>query len=73
MAPTPERVVLASASPMRAHLLETAGVAFSIEPAAIDESTIKREMRLAGRSASDCAQRPRPQFLHIPTASTSGW
>src|SRR5207248_1617604 len=56
MAPTPERVVLASASPMRAHLLETAGVAFSIEPAAIDESAIKHEMRLAGRSATECAQ-----------------
>src|SRR5947207_9967938 len=56
MAPTPERVVLASASPMRARLLEMAGVAFSIEPAAIDESAIKREMRLAGRSASDCAR-----------------
>jgi septum formation protein len=56
MAPTPERVVLASASPMRAHLLEAAGVAFSIESAAIDESPIKREMRLAGRSASECAQ-----------------
>src|SRR5436853_1527568 len=56
MAPTPERIVLASASPMRAHLLEAAGVAFSIEPAAIDESAIKREMRLAGRSATECAQ-----------------
>ena len=41
---------------MRARLLEMAGVAFSIEPAAIDESAIKREMRLAGRSASDCAR-----------------
>ena len=56
MAPMPERVVLASASPMRAHLLETAGVAFSIEPTAIDESAIKREMRLAGRLASECAK-----------------
>jgi septum formation protein len=55
MAPMPERVVLASASPTRAHLLEAAGVAFSVEPAAIDESAIKREMRLAGRSASECA------------------
>jgi septum formation protein len=56
MAPMPKRVVLASASPIRAHLLEAAGVAFSIEPAAIDESAIKREMRRAGRSAIECAQ-----------------
>src|SRR5947209_9566585 len=56
MAPMPERVVLASASAMRAHLLEAAGVAFSIEAAAIDESAIKREMRLAGRPAIECAQ-----------------
>jgi septum formation protein len=41
---------------MRAHLLEAAGVAFSVEPASIDESAIKREMRLAGRAASECAQ-----------------
>jgi len=56
MAPTPERIVLASASPMRAHLLEAAGVAFSVEPAAIDESAIKREMQQAGRPAIECAQ-----------------
>ena len=56
MASMPERVILASASPTRVRLLEAAGVAFVVEPAAIDESAIKREMRLAGRSAIECAQ-----------------
>src|SRR3954469_9331539 len=56
MAPTPERVILASASATRARLLEAAGVAFATEPAAIDESAIKREMRLGARSASECAK-----------------
>src|SRR5207237_9588615 len=67
MAPMPERVVLASASPRRAHLLETAGVAFSIEPAAIDEGAIKREMRLAGRSTSECAK----ALAHAKAAAVS--
>ena len=52
---------------MRAHLLETAGVAFAIEPAAIDESAIKREMRLAGRSASECAK----ALAHAKAAAVS--
>src|ERR1051325_11358869 len=56
MASTPERISLASASPTRARLLEAAGVAFAVEPAAIDESPIKHEMRLAGRPAIECAQ-----------------
>ena len=56
MASTPERIILASASPTRARLLEAAGVAFAVEPAAIDESPIKHEMRLAGRPAIECAQ-----------------
>ena len=51
-----ERVILASASPTRARLLEAAGVAFAVEPAAIDEGPIKHEMRLAGRPAIECAQ-----------------
>ena len=55
MAPTPERVVLASASPMRARLLEMAGVAFSIEPAAIDEARIKTAAREARQTGMACA------------------
>src|ERR1051325_6917442 len=56
MASTPERISLAAARPPRARLLEAAGVAFAVEPAAIDESPIKHEMRLAGRPAIECAQ-----------------
>jgi septum formation protein len=56
MASMPERILLASASPTRARLLEAAGVAFAVEPAAIDEGPIKHEMRLAGRPAIECAQ-----------------
>ena len=51
-----ERVILASASPTRARLLKAAGVAFAVEPAAIDEGPIKHEMRLAGRPAIECAR-----------------
>jgi septum formation protein len=51
---TPE-LILASASTARAGLLRAAGVAFAIEPAAIDEAAIKREYRDAGRDALACA------------------
>jgi septum formation protein len=50
-----ERVVLASASAARAALLRAAGVAFSVEPAAIDEAELKRQARHAGDSAMACA------------------
>jgi septum formation protein len=55
MASTPERLVLASASATRALLLRAAGVAFSIDPAAIDESIIKQRARNDGVSPIDCA------------------
>lgn len=55
MAATAERVILASASAARAGLLRAAGVEFTAEPAAIDESRLKREARRAGDSAIDCA------------------
>jgi septum formation protein len=55
MAPTPERVVLASASAARAAVLRAAGVEFAIEPASIDEAVVKREMRAAGEPAIACA------------------
>ena len=41
MAATAERLILASASTARARMVETAGVTFTIEPAAIDEARIK--------------------------------
>jgi septum formation protein len=55
MAPMPERIVLASASTARAALLRSAGIEFLIEPAAIDEGPLKREMRAAGEPATACA------------------
>jgi septum formation protein len=45
------QIVLASASTARASLLRAAGIDFTIEPAAIDEATIKREARRGGESA----------------------
>jgi len=56
MAATARRVILASASVARAGLLRAAGVDVTIEPAAIDESLLKREARRRGDSAIDCAK-----------------
>src|SRR5438552_13234205 len=55
MALTAEPLILASASPARAMLLRAAGLAFAIEPAAIDEAKLKAEARRAGDSALACA------------------
>jgi septum formation protein len=55
MAPTSEPLVLASASPARAALLRAAGLAFVVEPAAIDETRLKSTARDGGRSAIECA------------------
>jgi septum formation protein len=55
MAATAERVILASASTARARMLEAAGVAFTIQPAAIDEARIKAAAREAGQTAIACA------------------
>jgi septum formation protein len=54
MVSTPE-LILASASESRAGLLRAAGVAFAIEPAAVDETAVKRGFRAAGRDAVACA------------------
>lgn len=54
-ATTPEAIILASASPTRACLLEAAGVDFAVDPARIDEGAIKRRAREAGQSAIACA------------------
>lgn len=50
-------LVLASASAARARLLADAGIAADCDPAAIDESAIKRTCRHEGRTAADCATR----------------
>jgi septum formation protein len=48
-------LILASASATRAKLLAAAGVAFRVEPAAIDENSLKRIYLTERRSAGDCA------------------
>lgn len=53
--PTPD-LVLASASEVRARLLEAAGVAVTVEPAAIDEESVKRAAKAAGDRPGDVAQ-----------------
>jgi nucleoside triphosphate pyrophosphatase len=50
-----DALVLASASAVRARLLREAGLAFVVEPAAIDEAAIKRRFRQSGRHPRDCA------------------
>jgi len=55
MASPSDRLVLASASAVRARLLAAAGVDFRIEPAEIDEAAVKRAFRTDRREASDCA------------------
>jgi septum formation protein len=47
-------IVLASASRARRHVLEAAGIAFGIDPAALDEAAIKLRARRDGRSAGEC-------------------
>ena len=49
------RVVLASASPTRAHLLRAAGVPFEQRPAAVDEASLKEALRAEAVSAGDAA------------------
>ncbi|HXC30030.1 MAG TPA: Maf family nucleotide pyrophosphatase [Stellaceae bacterium] len=53
--PTPETLILASASTARAALLRAAGIAFWTEPSAVDEAEIKRVHRAAGHDARACA------------------
>jgi septum formation protein len=55
MASPSERLILASASPVRARLLRAAGIDFIVQPSTIDESTIKRRFRAEGRHPRDCA------------------
>jgi septum formation protein len=56
MALTPRPIVLASASTARAALLRDAGIDFTIDPADIDETAIKREHQTrGGDAAATCA------------------
>jgi septum formation protein len=48
-------LILASASSVRARLLEAAGLEVRVEPAAIDESAIKQAFRVEGGAAHSCA------------------
>jgi septum formation protein len=48
-------LILASASVARAAVLRAAGVDFVVEPANVDEASIKQEYRAAGRDAVACA------------------
>jgi septum formation protein len=53
--PSPPAVVLASASPARAQLLEAAGVQVVLAPAHIDEDEVKGALRAEGVKATDAA------------------
>lgn len=50
------RVILASASQSRAAILAAAGVGATIDPAAIDEDSVKRALKADGRDAGDAAE-----------------
>jgi septum formation protein len=50
-----ERLVLASASAVRRRLLDAAGIAVLVDPAAIDEAAIKDLFHRAGQPIDDCA------------------
>ncbi len=49
------RVILASASPIRAELLKRAGVDVIVEPALVDEATIRESLKAEGASVEDVA------------------
>ncbi len=55
MAPDAPPVVLASGSGARRALLEAAGVAFTVRPAAVDEAAIKAALRADGADAGEAA------------------
>jgi len=49
------KIVLASASASRAGLLRNAGIAFAVEPAAIDERAVEAPLGAAGAASADIA------------------
>jgi septum formation protein len=61
-------IVLASASPRRQELLRNAGIAFSVQPADIDETP------LAGEAPRDCAERlAREKALAVSKIQPQQW
>lgn len=56
MTPARAALVLASGSATRARLLAEAGVAVTVDPAAVDEEEIKSSFHAEGRSADECAE-----------------
>ncbi|MBM3547877.1 MAG: septum formation protein Maf [Alphaproteobacteria bacterium] len=50
------RIVLASASPIRAELLKRAGIDFEIEVAAVDEAEIRDSLKAEGAKAEEAAE-----------------
>ena len=52
----PNRVILASASPIRAKLLSAAGVPHVVDPAFVDEDEIKQALRLDGAAPESVAE-----------------
>jgi septum formation protein len=53
--PDGPRIVLASASPIRAALLRAAGVAIAVRPTAVDEAAVKQSARAEGMPPADTA------------------
>lgn len=52
---TGRRIILASASTARASVLQGAGLDFTVEPARIDEETVKDSLKAEGATATDVA------------------
>jgi septum formation protein len=73
-----EELVLASASIARARLLAAAGLDFRVEPAPLDEASLKRDYRAEGRrDAAACAlalaeAKARQVAAHSPRAVVIG-
>lgn len=67
-------VVLASASAARAAMLRAAGLACTIDPAAVDEAPIKHRAQRQGRSASDAAVAlARAKALEVSPRHPGAW
>lgn len=65
-----QRLILASASAVRAKLLREAGVSFEIRPAEVDEARIRTSMLAEGKDASEIAQAlAQTKALQISTAA----
>jgi septum formation protein len=54
--PDGPEIILASASVSRARLLKNAGLSFTVEPAHVDEGSIKKSLQAKGATALDVAE-----------------